>query len=846
MTCSISFSSLPILQRPNQQLIRLLTREELQVLMDYLKQEHVPFYQDKQNASPSIPVQEISNYTQIKPRTIRNYIYRLSKDPEYNPYDNFHTMNRAMSDRLEEQLLLQIDTMYITPGFYFNNKTLKHLALALWEQAPPEDRLRPDFRASDGWCRRFRIRHGYVWRRARAARRPILTEKSKKIRKKYLRQVIIRREELEQQGKLHLLVNADETSWRLAYEGDLTWGKRGAKSVKLAVNYNLKKCLTAIATVSADQSDENYGKLPLYLIAKGKTNRCHKQLEGFPQYRYEIDHSPSGWTTIQVMARYLHWLRKYMNENYHAENEKISLILDVYRAHTDKQIRSLADQLNIDLFFIPAGATDIYQPLDRNIFGALKGKARGNWYERYAKNPNAKFNLHSATETLLKCWSELNSATISEAWKIYEEMIQEEKDDDCVTDTVLESIEETEKNITESLRKMRQMKNGDQAESTDHQSNDEEINDDEEEEVAEEEEIDDDDDDFESINFDDKIESSDEDDFNFPSNEQGTILQSQNDHPNDCAELAPTEAQASLVTNEHQEMSMNITFPPTQLTDDIQWLVAYEQEKILSRKNIAKAKKKGLVYPEVVGIANYQYTCAFNTFMQLVSLMPHQDLILQHPDDPLEISILNAICIIGKKYRETCKTINLPSTFAGHASLFLADKEQANDWARKIIQNINDKDHSVITFILDFIPQMLYCFIQYNEQGVAEEKKFLSIHKDTFVAGLNRIDVASLNSYLWIIRDEGDDISVEPFTFPLQVKLTDNIIDQNQSNQSVLLVLQAIVININQAHFEVFVRKSILDTTFIEVNDSIVEECELTSFIKQRPSIALYHVIHIT
>ena len=42
-----------------------------------------------------------------------------------------------------------------------------------------------------------------------------------------------------------------------------------------------------------------------------------------------------------------------------------------------------------------------------------------------------------------------------------------------------------------------------------------------------------------------------------------------------------------------------------------------QQEKILSRIYIAKAKKKGLVYLEVVGIGNSQYTCAFNTFCSL-------------------------------------------------------------------------------------------------------------------------------------------------------------------------------------------------------------------------------------
>ena len=50
MNSSQILSTLPKLSSPNSQLIRLLSREDFQNLMDFLKQEHVPYYQNKINA----------------------------------------------------------------------------------------------------------------------------------------------------------------------------------------------------------------------------------------------------------------------------------------------------------------------------------------------------------------------------------------------------------------------------------------------------------------------------------------------------------------------------------------------------------------------------------------------------------------------------------------------------------------------------------------------------------------------------------------------------------------------------------------------------------------------------
>ena len=508
-----------------------------------------------------------------------------------------------------------------------------------------------------------------------------------------------------------------------------------------------------------------------------------------------------------------------MNENFNAENDKISLILDIYRAHTDKQVRALASQLNIDLFFIPAGATDLYQPLDRNIFGALKGKARGFWYTKYSQDPKEKFNLRLATQTLLQCWNDLNENSIIEGWSIYCELVTREVEDDCVETTFQDSIEDTEKKITISYKNVNCDLSCEEEEEIYESSDDDDLL--EYDEFEEEEEY--------SSSSDNEIDLSQDADYKYSFDEdnppriESEISSSNNiqlciDHENEVDQQSQMNESTDNrnIEPERQPTITNVHFSNIEYKDELNELLLYETEKITRRKTIAHSKKKKANFYEVVGITNYQYTCAFNVFIQLLSCIPHSDHFL-NCSDPLECSIYNAICIIYHFYQVSFGIINPYNILKEHALIYLKKKTDAVQWANEIINAINDPNHSVITYIIDFIPHELYSFIQYNNNGIAEEKMFLSFKKNDFSNALHRIEPTSLNNYIFMIRDDGNDLS-EPFTFPYQICLNDN---NGEIENQKLLILQAIVININELHFEVFVRKSIGETSFLEINDSL-------------------------
>jgi hypothetical protein len=73
------------------------------------------------------------------------------------------------------------------------------------------------------------------------------------------------------------LVNFDESSWRLVNAGSRTVAQHGSESVNRFVNGDVKASFMFFASVTASGT-----KLPLILIAKGRTPTRPKQLEVHP------------------------------------------------------------------------------------------------------------------------------------------------------------------------------------------------------------------------------------------------------------------------------------------------------------------------------------------------------------------------------------------------------------------------------------------------------------------------------------------------------------------------------------------------------------------------------------
>ena len=73
------------------------------------------------------------------------------------------------------------------------------------------------------------------------------------------------------------------------------------------------------------------------------------------------------------MIEYLKWLRSYYDRNYNCREgyepreTEIHLMLDLHSSHRKENVKQLAEELHIRLYYIPAGMTDIMQPCDIRV-----------------------------------------------------------------------------------------------------------------------------------------------------------------------------------------------------------------------------------------------------------------------------------------------------------------------------------------------------------------------------------------------------------------------------------------------------------------------------------------------
>jgi hypothetical protein len=186
------------------------------------------------------------------------------------------------------------------------------------------------------------------------------------------------------------IVNFDESNWLLVMADDETVAIRGAETVSHFCDGDRKANFSFFATITAEGT-----KLPLILIAKEKTDCCHKQLRRHDSYCHEIWHSPRGWSTISLMSQYVNWLRRQIPD------ESLCLMINQYRTHTVTEIQAEGESLAIEIIWIPRGGIGRYQPLDRGTFSALKSQGKAKW-RRY-------FNDHYGTSCTREITAELPS-----------------------------------------------------------------------------------------------------------------------------------------------------------------------------------------------------------------------------------------------------------------------------------------------------------------------------------------------------------------------------------------------------------------------------------------------------
>ena len=141
------------------------------------------------------------------------------------------------------------------------------------------------------WAHSLLRRMKYVQRKATTARSKQTVANFAEIKESFLADVVatVTMEEIPPE----LILNWDQTGIKIVPSATWTMTRQGEKRVEM-VGVNDKRQITAIfcGTMLGDF-------LPLQLVYKGKTSRCHPHFK-FPQ-GWHITHSPNHWSTEQTM-----------------------------------------------------------------------------------------------------------------------------------------------------------------------------------------------------------------------------------------------------------------------------------------------------------------------------------------------------------------------------------------------------------------------------------------------------------------------------------------------------------------------------------------------------------------
>lgn len=301
-----------------------------------------------------------SEITKININTVRTWRRHLLADPEYMPYSTYGvtTLDKSVEDNFSSHL----KDDYINVNLPLTRGEVCDLAIDVYRACSEDMVHRHNFAASYSWLRRFAHANGVTFRKPHGQKRGVVDFDAAKKYIHHLRSVYRRYAESR-------IFNMDETAFSTCNDHSQVLSLIGSDCIPGGQNGDPKECFTVIVTIS-----KACRMLPLWYIAEGTTDRCHKQFGDECNFVDEevITHSENGWSTESIMLDYLPWMKEQAGG-------PCALVWDIFRAHCTDKVRDKARALEIELVFVPANGTAIYQPCDLRIMGILKKMSQMEW-----------------------------------------------------------------------------------------------------------------------------------------------------------------------------------------------------------------------------------------------------------------------------------------------------------------------------------------------------------------------------------------------------------------------------------------------------------------------------------
>lgn len=239
------------------------------------------------------------------------------------------------------------------------------------------------------WAYGFFKRMGFVPRKPTTAKSKLSVENFAAKKKEFLDDVVttVEMEEIPPE----LILNWDQTGIRLVPSSSWTMEQRGVKRVEM-VGQNDKRLITAVFCGSI-QGDF----LPVQVIYKGKTVRCHPHFE-FPP-GWHITHSPNHWSTETTVLQYIeHIIEPYVRsvrEMFYTVTTPGLIIMDNFKGQVTEKVSSLLEKCHLHVCKLPANTTDVLQPMDISVNKPAKSFLKDQFSKWYSEQLLKQFEDQS-------------------------------------------------------------------------------------------------------------------------------------------------------------------------------------------------------------------------------------------------------------------------------------------------------------------------------------------------------------------------------------------------------------------------------------------------------------------
>lgn len=109
----------------------------------------------------------------------------------------------------------------------------------------------------------------------------------------------------------------------------------------------------------------------------------------------------------------LQWIHRYA-----VDGEPCVLVRNIYPMHRTAAVQTVTSDLDIELPYVPAGATSEFQPLDTRIIGELKSRARADFERMRASTGSIAISYDASVKILADCWNRIPAQHVRKTWQI--------------------------------------------------------------------------------------------------------------------------------------------------------------------------------------------------------------------------------------------------------------------------------------------------------------------------------------------------------------------------------------------------------------------------------------------